>query len=325
MDERARDMASDDTALLDAYSRAVIDALERTRAGVVSIHLEVATGQRHAGAHGASGSGFLITPDGYLLTNSHVVESGAALQVRLEDETQLPAQLVGTDPDTDLALVRVGAPRQLSHLELGDSSRLRVGQVAIAIGNPLGLGHTVTAGVISALGRSLRARNGRSIDNVIQTDASLNPGNSGGPLLDTQARVIGVNTAVIAGAQALCFAVPANTARWVVSELLQHGHVRRAWLGIAAHTVPLARRVARHHGLQLQSAILVDELTPEGPAARAGMRSGDRIVKVDGSEVGDIDQLHRLLGCDRIGRATHLQLLRGTAMTAVELVPAGRR
>jgi S1-C subfamily serine protease len=178
--------------------------------------------------------------------------------------------------------------------------------------------------VISALGRSLRASNGRSIDSVIQTDASLNPGNSGGPLLDTRARVIGVNTAIIAGAQALCFAVPANTARWVVSELLQHGQVRRAFLGLAAHTVPLARRVARHHGLQLETAIMVDEVVPEGPASDAGLRSGDRIVKLDDIEVGDVDHLHRLLGRDRIGRKTRVELLRGVGCSAVELVPAGR-
>lgn len=312
----------EDIDLLDAYSRTIIDVLERTRAGVVSLRTEAPQGSRR---HGGSGSGFLITPDGYLLTNSHVVESGRALQAQFDDETLLPARVVGTDPDTDLALVHVGVERRLPHLELGDSNTLRVGQVAIAIGNPLGLGHTVTTGVISALGRSLRARNGRSIDGVIQTDASLNPGNSGGPLLDTRSRVLGVNTAIIAGAQALCFAVPANTARWVVSELLQHGHVHRAWLGVAARTVPLARRVARHHGLQLESAILIDEVMADGPASRAGLRCGDRIVSVDDTTVGDVDHLHRMLGRDRIGRKTRLELLRGNGRTAVELVPEGRR
>lgn len=311
----------DDLELLDAYSRSVIDTLERTRAGVVSLRVEPRKGERGGGG---SGSGFLITPDGYLLTNHHVVEAGASLRVRFDDDSQASADVVGADPDTDLALVHVGAARALAHLELGDSTRLRVGQVAIAIGNPLGLGHTVTTGVISALGRSLRAPSGRSIDGIIQTDASLNPGNSGGPLLDTRARVIGVNTAIVAGAQALCFAVPAHTARWVVSELLQHGHVRRAWLGVAARTVSLARRVARHHGLSNESAILVDEVAPDGPASGAGLRPGDRIVAVDGLEVGDVDTLHRQLGRERIGRATRVDVLRGTERRALELVPQAR-
>lgn len=311
----------DDVALLDAYSRTVIDTLERTRAGVVSLQLAPKPGARGGGG---AGSGFLITPDGYLLTNHHVVEGGGAVTVQFDDESRLPARVVGSDADTDLALVHVGAARALPHLALGDSTRLRVGQVAIAIGNPLGLGHTVTTGVVSALGRSLRARNGHAIDDMIQTDASLNPGNSGGPLLDTRATVIGVNTALIAGAQALCFAVPAHTARWVVSELLQHGRVQRAWLGVSAHTVPLARRVAHHHGLALDSAIWVDEVLPKGPAERAGLRSGDRIVGVDDTAVGNVDQLHRVLARDRIGRRTQLSLLRGTLRTAVELVPEAR-
>ncbi len=316
----------DDLELLDAYSRCVVDTLERTRAGVVSLQVEAARPvRRGTGSGGGSGSGFLITPDGYALTNSHVVAPGGAVRVRFDDDTECDARVVGTDPDTDLAVVHLGAPRALSHLELGDSTRLRVGQVAIAIGNPLGLGHTVTTGVISALGRSLRAQSGRSIDNVIQTDASLNPGNSGGPLLDTRAQVIGVNTAIIKGAQSLCFAVPAQTARWVVSELLRHGRVRRAWLGVAARTVPLARRVARHHGLHLDSAVQLDDITPEGPASRAGLRIGDRIVTVDDAVVGDVDHLHRLLGSERIGRPTRLDLLRGSGRSSVQLVPELRR
>lgn len=312
-----------DLALLDSYSRAVVNTLERTRAGVVSLRVTT-PGQKGSSAKAGSGSGFLITPDGYLLTNHHVVAAGTQWQVQLEDGTICPASLVGTDADTDLALARIGSDRALPHLELGDSSRLRVGQVAIAIGNPLGLGHTVTTGVISALGRSLRARTGREIENIIQTDASLNPGNSGGPLLDTAAHVIGVNTAIIAGAQSICFAVPADTARWVVSELLHHGNVRRAWLGVAAHTVPLARRVAHYYGLQLDSAIRIDEILPDGPAARAGLQSGDRIIGIDDLEVGNVDHLHRVLARDRIGRRTRIQLLRGTGRLLLELVPQAR-
>jgi S1-C subfamily serine protease len=209
----------------------------------------------------------------------------------------------------------------LPHLALGRSATLRVGQVVIAIGNPQGLAQTVTTGVVSALGRSLRARNGRLIDGVIQTDASLNPGNSGGPLLDTRAQVVGVNTAIIAGAQSLCFSVPADTARWVVSELLRHGRVRRAWLGIAAQTVPLPRRTMLHHALRADGAVSVNEVLTGGPAERAGMRTGDRIVAVDDTATPDVDTLHRTLGGDQIGRPVRMDLLRGAQRLALEVVP----
>jgi S1-C subfamily serine protease len=306
-----------DDGLLDAYSRAVTAVADAARPSVLAL-------QVHARRGSGGGSGFVITPDGYVLTNAHVAEVPGAITAILDDGTELPAERIGNDDDTDLALLRVAAARKLPHLTLGDSSALRVGQLAIAIGNPLGLGHTVTTGVVSALGRSLRARNGRSIDGVIQTDASLNPGNSGGPLLDSKASVVGVNTAIIARAMSLCFAVPAATARWVIGELLQHGRVRRAWLGIAAQTVPLPRRAARHHGLALGTAVEVSEVVKGGPAAAAGVRSGDRIVGVDDTEVGDVDGLHRLLGRERIGRRTRLALLRGAAKTSVELTPAAR-
>ena len=315
------DIVHDDIELLDAYSRAVVQTLERTRAGVVSLRVHTRRGRRVA--EGA-GSGFLITPDGYLLTNSHVVDAGEAIAVTLEDGSELAAQRVGADVDTDLALLRIGSAAPLHHLALGESKHLRVGQVVIAIGNPQGLSHTVTTGVVSALGRSLRARNGRLIEGVIQTDASLNPGNSGGPLLDTRAQVVGVNTAIIAGAQSLCFSVPSDTARWVVSELLRHGRVRRAWLGIVAQTVALPRRTMLHHGLEAAGAVGVDEVLAQGPADRAGVKSGDRIVTVDGVPIKDVDTLYRVLGGERIGRGVQVELLRGVHKMVLELVPAAR-
>jgi S1-C subfamily serine protease len=306
-----------DSDLLDAYSQAVIDVLDHSRAGVVSLRVK---GRARRMGEGA-GSGFFVTPDGYLLTNSHVVAAAQQIEAQCEDGSELAARLVGADAHTDLALVHAGSAHAVPHLALGDSTRLRAGQVAIAIGNPLGLGHTVTTGVVSAVGRSLRAPSGRLIENVIQTDASLNPGNSGGPLLDTRARVIGVNTAIVAGAQSLCFAVPSTTAQWVVSELLRHGSVRRAWLGVAAQTVPLARRVARHHGLQLESAILVEEVEPRSPAERGGLRPGDRIIGVGKMAVGAVEALQRALAGERIGCATPIDLLRGVQRRTLEVVP----
>lgn len=312
----------DDLELLDAYSRAVVSALERTRAGVVSLRVQARRGRR--GEREGAGSGFLITPDGYLLTNSHVVDAGEAIAAVLDDGSEHVATRVGADVDTDLALLRIGSAAALPHLTLGESKQLRVGQVVIAIGNPQGLSHTVTTGVVSALGRSLRARSGRLIEGVIQTDASLNPGNSGGPLLDTRAQVVGVNTAIIAGAQSLCFAVPADTARWVVSELLRHGRVRRAWLGVKAQTVPLSRRTVLYHGLDMASAVGVDEVLADGPAQRAGVQAGDRIVGVDGIPTPDLDTLNRVLGGDRIDRGVRVVLLRGVHKLALDLVPVLR-
>ena len=310
---------TDDGELLDAYSRAVIRTLEAARGSVASLVMHAERGRQGAG------SGFLFTPDGFLLTNHHVAEAGERIVVTLDDGSEHAAERVGGDADTDLALLRIGSAVPLSHLALGESGQLKAGQVVVAIGNPHGLGQTVTTGVVSALGRSLRAKNGRLIDGVIQTDAGLNPGNSGGPLLDTRAEVVGVNTAIIAGAQALCFAVPADTARWVASEVLRHGRVRRAWLGIAAQTVAVPRRSVLHHGLAGASAIVVDEVLAGGPAARAGVKAGDRIVRVDDEPTADVDSLHRLLGGERIGRAVRLELLRGARKLALDLVPAARR
>jgi len=308
----------DDPDLLDAYSQAVIRTLERTRAGVLSLALRGRRGRMGAG------SGFLITPDGYLLTNQHVAEGEGPITATLDDGSEHEAVRLGGDADTDLALLRIGSAAPLPHLQLGDSGALRVGQVVVAIGNPQGLSQTVTTGVVSALGRTLRARSGRLIEGVIQTDAALNPGNSGGPLLDTRATVVGVNTAIIAGAQALCFAVPSDTARWVVSELLCHGRVRRAFLGIAAETVALPRRTVLHHGLPAASAVAVNEVLADGPAQRAGLAAGDRIVRVDEAATPDVDALHRVLGGERVGRAVQVELLRGARKLALPMVPAAR-
>lgn len=304
--------------LLDAYSAAVSGVVQAAREGVVGLRVEQGRGRTGAG------SGFLVTPDGYLLTNHHVVDGARTVVAMFEDGSERGAEVVGADPDTDLALLRVAGAAPPAHLRLGDEAALRVGQVVVAIGNPHGLGHTVTSGIVSALGRSLRARNGRLIDRVVQTDASLNPGNSGGPLLDTTAAVVGVNTAIIGGAMSLCFAVPAGTAAWVLAELLRHGRVRRAWLGLAVGTQPLARRVALHHQLAQASCVAVDAVLPEGPAARAGLLAGDRIVAIDGTAVPDADALHRVLGADRVGRPVRVDLLRGTQRLALELVPRQR-
>jgi S1-C subfamily serine protease len=314
-------LLDNDVELLDAYSRAVIQTLERARGGVVSLKMHARRGMH---AIEGAGSGFLITPDGYLLTNHHVADAGDPIVVTLDDGSERAAQKVGGDVDTDLALLRIGNASALPHLELGESKSLRVGQVVIAIGNPQGLAQTVTTGVVSALNRSLRARSGRLIEGVIQTDASLNPGNSGGPLLDTRAQVVGVNTAIIAGAQSLCFSIPADIARWVVSELLRHGRVRRAWLGVKAQTVPLPRRTVLHHGLEVPSAVSVDEVLVDGPAAGAGVQAGDRIVGVDGLPIKDVDTLNRVLGGERIGRSVRVELLRGMRKLALQLVPAAR-
>ena len=289
-----------DRELLDAYSEAVVSAVDRVKDAVVFI------AARRAG----TGSGFLFTPDGYLLTNSHVVHGAVALQITLADGTQSSAELVGEDPDSDLALLRVGSGRNLPHVQLGDSSRLRVGQVAIAIGNPLGFTHTVTGGIVSALGRSLRSNAGRLIDNVIQTDAALNPGNSGGPLVDSAGRVIGVNTAIIAGAQGICFAVGVNSAKWVVSQLFAHGRVRRAHIGLSGSTRPISRRVARFLAVEHYTAILVSEVQPGSPAALGGVKADDLIVGIDGQPASTVDDLHKLLDESRIGKPCMLRVLR---------------
>jgi S1-C subfamily serine protease len=268
-----------------------------------------------------SGSGFLFTPDGYLLTNSHVVDGSEEISVRLNDDTRFYADLVGNDPDSDLAVLRIGSPMALPYVQFGDSSQLKVGQIAIAIGNPLGYSKSVTTGVVSALGRTLRSTSGRLMHEVIQTDAALNPGNSGGPLVDSKGRVIGVNTAMIPQAQAICFATGINTAKWVIGQLFAHGRVRRAYIGVSGATVPIATRVVRHFDLRGNKAVLVSERVAGSPAALAGVEAGDRMLELDGAPIDGIDSLQRLLDASLIGRACELKLLRRSGVIHVTIHP----
>jgi S1-C subfamily serine protease len=319
--ESAAEEPVDDSPLLDAYSGAVIGALERVAPAVTFIEVESRDQSKRRHASRGSGSGFLFTPDGYLLTNSHVVHGADRITVRLNDDTRFSADLVGNDPDSDLAVLRIGSPMALPYAEFGDSSRVRVGQVAIAIGNPLGYSKTVTAGVISALGRTLRATSGRLMHDVIQTDAALNPGNSGGPLVDSKGRVIGVNTAMIPQAQAICFATGINTAKWVIGQLFAHGRVRRAYIGVSGATVPIAIRVMRHFELTHGSAVHVLEIVPHSPAARAGVAVGDRMIAIDDQPISGIDGLQRLLDSTWIDRDCELKILRRSSIIKVTLRP----
>jgi S1-C subfamily serine protease len=306
-----------DEAPLDAYSRIVAGIADRVGPAVVRVA---------SGDHGnrGVGSGVVIADDGLVLTNSHVVAGARRLLLALTGGDRTEAELLGDDPDTDLALLRAELPRGTPAAALGDSKALRRGHLVVAIGNPLGFESTVTAGVISALGRSLRARSGRLIDDVIQTDAALNPGNSGGPLVAASGRVVGINTAMIAGAQGLCFAVSSNTALFVVGAFIAHGRVRRAHLGIAAQTVKLARRVAVAVGAGPQ-AVRVGEVAPDGPAARGGLRVGDVILALDALPVTGADDLMRLLDAARIGRAVALTVLRDGRLERLAVTPRERR
>ena len=291
-------------ALPDAYSQAVTAAVRRVRPAVVHIAVQ------RTGAAAGSGSGFVITPDGYILTNSHVASRARDLVVSLPDGRESPAELVGDDPDSDLAVIRLAGEVE-EWCVLGDSSRLEVGQVAIAIGSPYGFQHTATSGIVSAVGRSMRSQAGRLIDDVIQTDAALNPGNSGGPLLDSNGEVIGVNTAIIRGAQAICFAVAADIAHWVIPQLLQHGRVRRGYLGVAGQTHELHRRVVLTYELPQSAGVRVMSVEPESPAARVGVREGDLIVGLDGVAIASVDALHQALDASRVNRDCVLKIIRG--------------
>ena len=305
-----------DLAPLDAYSRAVMSTYASASPAVVAV-----LARDRSGGRGGAGSGFVFTPDGLILTNSHVVHGAQTLAVLTPQGLKLDAHLIGDDPHTDLALLKVDPRSPLATVELGSAAALKVGQLVVAIGNPMGFESTVTAGVVSALGRSLRSTTGRLIDDVIQTDAALNPGNSGGPLLDTSGRVVGVNTAIIAGAQGICFATSIDTARSVVTELLRHGRVRRASLGIAAQNASLPRRYVHFFNLSADSAVRVMEVTPDGPAARAGIEQGDLLVELDGTACLSIDHLHRQLSLDRIDVPTTVALLRRDRRIELTLRP----
>jgi len=307
-----------DLELLDAYSRAVVGAVKTVSPSVVHIH--VRSNSEDGRSHGGSGSGVIFTPDGFILTNSHVVHGAWQLRVALADGREMGAQLIGEDPHTDLAVIRVTGS-DLPAATLGDSAALLPGQVVIAIGNPLGFQATVTAGVVSAVGRTFRSQSGRLIDNVIQTDAALNPGNSGGPLVDSRGQVVGINTAVIAMAQGLCFAVPINTAKFVVTQLLAHGKVSRSYIGVMGQTVPIPRRFVRFWKLEQMSGILVAGIEEKSPAAKSGLEEGDIVLSLDGKEVTDVDGLHRLLTAERIGKAAVMVVLRGYERLEVEIVP----
>ncbi|MFI5014145.1 MAG: S1C family serine protease [Hyphomicrobiales bacterium] len=309
----------DDDTLLDAYSQAVTRVVDEVGDAVVRVDVRHADG-RQAG----SGSGVVVASDGLILTNSHVVSRHPRVEFALTDGRRLAGRVIGDDQDTDLALVRTEEAVKLASAALGDSKTLRRGQLVVAIGNPLGFESTVTAGVISAIGRSMRSATGRLIDDIIQTDAALNPGNSGGPLVSSAGKVIGINTAVIMGAQGICFAVASNTASYVLGELVRHGRVRRGFLGFSVNQVAIPRRTQMAHGLGQQSCVAIASIAPAGAAREAGLREGDRILTLDGVKVTGADDLIRLLNADRIGKTVPIELLRGTEKLRIWVMPSER-
>src|SRR2546425_25822 len=320
-DEAATQSPVDDDELLDGYSLTVSGVVEKVKPAVVNIR--VRQGERERGPtqeKGGSGSGFIIAPDGFLLTNSHVVHAADKIEVALADGRMFPATLVGDDPDTDLAVMRINAPH-LVHVRFGDSQSLRVGQIAVAIGSPYGFQQTVTAGVVSALGRSMRAQSGRLMDNIIQTDAALNPGNSGGPLVNSRGEVIGVNTAVILPAQGICFAIASNTAELIAAWLIKEGRIRRSWIGVAGQSAPIHPRVVRYHRLPISEGVLVIGVEPESPAVQAGLREGDIIIAFKNQPVASIDQFQRCLGATEIGVTSPITVVRHTEKLELSVTP----
>jgi S1-C subfamily serine protease len=312
--------------LFDAYSQAVIHASEKVSPSVVNIEVQQkpnasqATRQPQGREGRGSGSGFVFTPDGFILTNSHVVSGADKIEVTLADGRNSVAQIVGDDPDTDLAVIRINAPN-LVPVEMGESQKIRVGQLAIAIGNPYGFQYTVTAGVVSALGRSLRSRSGRLMDDIIQTDAALNPGNSGGPLVSSRGQVIGVNTAMILPAQGLCFAIAIDTAKFVAGRLIRDGKIRRSVIGVAGQNVPLPRRLVRFYELPNESGVFIVSFENNSPAQRAGLLEGDLMIAFDGRPISGIDDLHKLLTAERVGQKTSVTVIRRTEKLTFDVVP----
>ena len=318
-----------DSDLLDAYSQAVITAAERVSPSVVNIDVKKALKRKEVDTYRlpeemrGSGSGFIFTPDGFMLTNSHVVHRADNIGVTLSDGRHFEAELIGDDPDTDLAVVRINGPN-LRPAPLGDSQKIRVGQLVIAIGNPYGFQCTVTSGVVSALGRSLRSLSGRLIDNIIQTDAALNPGNSGGPLVTSRGEVIGVNTAVILPAQGICFAIAINTVKYVAARLIKEGKIRRSYIGLGGQNVILQRRIVRFHRLPVESGVQVVSVEAQSPAEKAGVMTGDVIVAFDNESISSIDDLHRMLTEEKVGVHSRLTLLRKTEKLTLPIIPDAR-
>jgi len=321
-ENQVKELSHLDSALLDAYSQAVINAVAKVGPAVVNIDVQTRIGNPRAmrEAHG-SGSGFIFTPDGFILTNSHVVHDAQSINVTIADGRMLPAEIVGDDPDTDLAVLRVDSSNLVS-VSLGNSESLQVGQLVIAIGNPLGFQASVTAGVVSALGRSLRSQSGRLIDNIIQTDAALNPGNSGGPLVTAFGEVIGVNTAVIQPAQGLCFAIAISTAKYVAGRLIKDGKISRSFIGVAGQNVTLHRRIVRFYNFPVETGVLVVSVERDSPAQNTGLQDGDILIAFDDQPIGSIDGLHKLLTQHPVLQRSTLTLIRKTEKLKIEIIPA---